>query len=76
MPYLRNSAARLATVSASSSKVGIPATMVGSIRPKPCSPASSISLSPLAAQSSSLVRLAPVTMPDIDGGCVPVAPPR
>ena len=49
--------------------------MTGSIRPKPCRPASSISESPLAAQSSSVVMLAPVTMPDVDAGCVPVAPP-
>ena len=40
----------------------MPATMTGSIRPKPCSPASSISERPVAAQSSSAVRLAPVTI--------------
>ncbi len=62
MPNRRNSAARLATVSASSSKVGMPATMTGSSRPKPCSPASSASDRPEAAQSSSAVRLAPVTI--------------
>ena len=47
--------------------------MKASIKPNPCRPASSTSERPLAAQSSSAVRLAPVTMP-VGGPADPVCP--